>query len=281
MGGDCCDGADGASGRAAACNGTPARVEDLTSGAVAAGSDVSLSGVTATSQKFLVFRSSAGACLWGMFVSADVAVAAPGSGLMIVSYGEQAAAADGGLEPCAPGGDAIPDDIGAGDVLEVSGKVSTFSSTSCARTPAPQTQLRASRACPLKRIGKRTPPEPAALGLSAADRIAEGIERELLGAWGNLLVRLSGVSGRPADAGTIVGRYGVIRLNETALEVHDELYFNDLAGSGPGGSGKQPVFGTNTEFLRIDGILHLDFCRWSLHPRSKCSDLDPRSADCL
>jgi len=247
---------------------------------VAAGSDVNLSGVTATSQKFLVFRSSGGACLWGMFVSADVAIAAPGSGLMIVSYGEEAAAADGGFEPCAPGGDAIPDDVSAGDVLEVSGKVSSFSSTSCARAPAPEMQLRASRACPLKRIGTRTPPEPAELGLSAADRIAEGTERELLGAWGNLLVRLRGVSGRPADAGTIVGRYGVVRLNETALEVHDELYFNDLGGSGPGGSGKQPVFGTNTTFSRIDGILHLDFCRWSLHPRNKCSDLDPHSGDC-
>jgi hypothetical protein len=270
----------GTVGRAGPCSGASASLEEVTSGSIPADSEIRLSGVTATSQKFLVFRSTAGSCLWGVFVSADVAVAAPGTGLLVVSYGDPAAAADGSLAPCRAGSDAIPDDVEPGDVLEARGKVSSFVSSSCPRATGAQAQLRASRACPLERSARRAPPTPAELSLSSADRVAAGSEPGFIRAWGNLLVRLKSVSGRPADAGTIVGRFGVIRLSETALEVHDHLYWNDLTGNGPGAAGKQPVFASNTRFLQIDGIIHLDFCSWSLNPRDKCSDFEPKSEDC-
>jgi len=274
---DCCAGG-GAPPQKTACAGPSIGVNQLTSSSVAPAGEVHLSELIATSQKFLVFRSSAGSCLWGVFVSEDVSVAAPGTGLLIVSYGD--AAGDASAGACPTGTDAIPDDVRSGDVLEAHGKTSSFVSSSCSRPIAPQFQLRASKACPLLRSGHRAPPAPAELDFSTADRIATASEPNLLQAWGNLLVRLQAVSGRPADAGSIVGRFGVVRLNETLLEVHDELYWNDLSAGGPGAFGKQPVFGAGTSFSRIDGILHLDFCSWSLNPRNKCSDFEPKSENC-
>jgi hypothetical protein len=77
-----------------------------------------------------------------------------------------------------------------------------------------------------------------------------------------------------------VGAYGVIRLEEPPLEVHDKIYYFDLSGAGPAVSSKGPKFGFPMQFRAITGLVFLDYCTWSLAPRNKCSDFDPPSEDC-
>ena len=263
------------------CAGQLVAVHEIADGSVSTGTDVELEGVVATSQKFLVAKSSNGSCLWGLFVSADVDAAAEHTGLMVVGYGSSSEMNDRGeLEPCRPGMDAIPDDVSIGDLLSIRGKTEVYQPSWCENaTLAGQLRVRARATCPVSKLGSAAPPEPLAIDVQTASELARG-SGGLPPTLRATVVRLSGVSGK--QDGTqpdIVGAYGTIRLNETELLVRDKIAFAGI-GNGPGGIGKSLEFGYPTVFSRIDGLLFLDYCDWVLAPRDKCRDFDPPSADC-
>ena len=114
---------EAAGGAGGECAGARVEVRQIADGTIESGTDVELDRVIATSQKFLVARGSAGSCLWGVFVSAQLGSAATHSGVMVVAYGDSSQPrANGELAACAPGTDAIPDDVTIGDLLSIRGK---------------------------------------------------------------------------------------------------------------------------------------------------------------
>jgi hypothetical protein len=164
-------------------------------------------------------------------------------------------------------------------VLSVAGKIEVFEPSNCPDGARPrQVRVRAQR-CPIEVLGNGAPPVPALLDVAAADRLASGDEASA--AWAGVLVGVRDVSGvRDGTNLDVVGAYGTIRLNETALTVRDRVYYWDLAGAGPGDANKAAEFGFPTAFERIDGLAFLDHCDWVLAPRDKCADFAPSSAGC-
>ena len=119
------------------------------------------------------------------------------------------------------------------------------------------------------------------MAFSDADAIARGSDAALLRRFAGGLVRLRAVDTvRPADGTGSVGPYGVIQLEQTALEIHNDLEYGDLSLGGPGDSAKSLVFGYPVEFGSVTGLVSLDYCTWSVAPRSRCADLSPASANC-
>jgi hypothetical protein len=267
----------------AGCTGQAATVQDVDQGSIAAKTYVKLTGIVATSQKFLVSQSkTTGSCLWGVFVSAPVATAVAYSGLMIISYGDDATTTDSGTAgKCKTGTDAIPDDIKPGDVFNAIGQVTPYAPSACTGT-AQQMQVRVGQSCKINVSSHTTPPAPATLDTTTADAIAAGTDTTTLSKWGGVLMRLSNVDANAVDGGTsgIVGPYGVITFQQTALEGHDTIFYDDLSGAGPKTSSKAWQYATATHFNHMDGIIYLDYCTWSLSPRNKCTDIDPASDDC-
>ena len=114
-----------------------------------------------------------------------------------------------------------------------------------------------------------------------ADRLAAGKDAQLLRDWGGALVQLEAVSAlQDTDDGDAVFPFGVIRLQQTALEVHSRLYYFDLSEGGPRASVKAPHFRFPTAFQRLRGVVFLDYCTWVLAPRERCQDLSPSSEGC-
>jgi hypothetical protein len=230
---------------------------------------------TATSQKFLVSQTDAGSCLWGAFVGDEPASEEP-RGVLVVSYGNEAPAE----ARCTAGTDAIPDDLAPGDGVRVVGRAASFAPASCDGIAA-LPQVIADARCPLERLGRASPPEPFTLPLEVADELARGVDPSLVRRFAGGLVRLEGVSALPNDAGDgAVRPYGVIALAETELEVHGDLEYGDLTEGGPRDAEKGLAFGYPTEFRSITGLLYLDYCTYSLAPRRRCEDFDPKSLDC-
>jgi hypothetical protein len=229
---------------------------------------------TATSQKFLLSHAHSGSCLFGAFVGAEPDADGP-HGVLVVSYGDYAADGDA----CPLGTDAIPDDLAPGDIVRTVGYLGSYAPSGCTVTPSPQ--LMVDRACRFARSGRRAAPEPFALSLGDADALAQGTDSARVRRFAGGLVRLEHVSARRADDGTgSVAPYGVIAFNETALELHNDLEYGDLSLGGPGDAQKSLLFAYPTDFLSVTGVVYLDYCTWSLAPRSRCSDLVPPSENC-
>jgi len=94
-------------------------------------------------------------------------------------------------------------------------------------------------------------------------------------------VRLEHVSAAlPAGGNGAVAPYGVVTLKETALELHNDLEYGDLSLAGPGDAAKSLALPYPTTFTSLTGLIYLDYCTWSLTPRSRCTDLDPPSQNC-
>jgi hypothetical protein len=124
-------------------------------------------------------------------------------------------------------------------------------------------------------------PEPALLTPALADRLAAGKDAPLLRDWGGALVRLEGVAAlQDADDGDAVFPFGVIRLQQTPLEVRSRLYYFDLSAGGPRDAHKAPRYPFPTTFDSLTGVLFLDYCTWVLAPRERCADLSPPSEGC-
>jgi hypothetical protein len=265
----------GEAGGAEGCGAERVTLDEIHSGRVRGTVPVAVGPLVASSQKFLVSEAKSGSCLWGAF-AAEAGRSGAGSGLFLVSYG--APHAEG--ESCAPGSDGLPDDLEPGDSLEVEGRLDEYVPAACTGT-APAQQLRIDAACPARRGAATALPEAARLDRDLADRLAAGTDAQLLRDWGGALVRLDDVSAqRDDDDGDAVFPFGVIRLQETALEAHSRLYYFDLSEGGPRAPGKAPHFAFPTAFGSLSGVVFLDYCTWALAPRSRCADLAPPSDGC-
>jgi hypothetical protein len=262
------------SGFEANCAAERVTLEELHSGRVRGRLPVSLGALVASSQKFLVSEAKSGSCLWGAF-AADPLRTGAATGLFLVSFGTPHA--DG--EPCEGGNDGLPDDLAPGDAIEARGIVDEFVPAACEGVAAAQ-QLRIDASCPLRRMGRTAPPAPALVDVAFADRLARGDDASLLRQWSGTLVRLESVSAmQDPDDGDAVFPFGIVRLNETRLEVRSRLYYFDLTEGGPRDSGKSPHYRYPSTFESITGLVLLDYCTWVLAPRHPCVDA-PASSGC-
>jgi hypothetical protein len=135
--------------------------------------------------------------------------------------------------------------------------------------------------CLLTGTTHRAVPAPYDLSFDEADTLARGTDGELVRRFAGGLVRLRDVdTARPAEGTGSVGPYGVVQLQQTELELHDDLEYADLSLGGPGDTAKSLVFAYPTRFGSVIGLVSLDYCTWSLAPRRRCSDLTPPSANC-
>jgi hypothetical protein len=257
-----------------ACDGEPVTLDEIRSGIVLESATIAVLALV-TSQKFLVSQSQTGSCLWGAFVGTSPVDNEP-NGLLVVSYGDEAT----GEAPCAPGTDAIPDELEPGHLVSVTGRASSFVPSSCDGIVAAP-QLIADARCPLELLGREAPVEPVLLPLLVATELARGEDEKLLRRWVGGLVRLENVSALPNDAGDgAVRPYGVVALAETELEVHADIEYGDLSGKGPRDAAKGLDFGYPTAFRSVTGLVHLDYCDYALAPRRRCEDFEPPSLDC-
>jgi len=266
-------GASASPDASASCDAQTVSFDELARGEVRSNVKVRLDA-TATSQKFLVSHAHSGGCLFGAFVGAEPGPDGP-RGLLVVSYGDDAPED----ESCATGTDAIPDALAPGDAVSADGYLGAYAPSGCEKAPSPQ--LRVDAACPLVRGGRREPPAPVTLTTEQADALARGTDAAVMRRFAGGLVRLANVSARrPDDGSGAVAPYGVIAFNETALELHNDLEYGDLSLAGPGDAEKSLVFPYPTAFSSVTGLVYLDYCSWSLAPRSRCTDLVPASHNC-
>ena len=268
-------GEGGSSNTADGCGAEPVTLDEIHSGRVRSGFPVAVGKLVASSQKFLVSEAKSGSCLWGAFAASPTRTGA-GSGLFLVSFGTPHAEG----EACAPGSDGLPDDLTPGDSIEVEGTLDAYAPAACDGT-APAQQLRIDATCPVRRGPSQAEPEAAVIDRALADRFAAGKDAQLLRDWSGALVRLDGVAAlQDTDDGDAVFPFGVVRLEQTALEVHSRLYYFDLTEGGPRASAKAPHYAYPTTFRSLTGVVFLDYCSWVLAPRDRCADLSPPSDGC-
>ncbi|MEP7124408.1 MAG: hypothetical protein ABJE95_26000 [Byssovorax sp.] len=279
-----------------------ATITDVTTDKIGPGIEVSLKGVVAMSQKFLVSKGSSGSCLWGVFVSEPgLAETKASSGIIALSYGVNASiSGDAGKAFCPrlgvdPIGDAIPDDVCAGDVLDLTGETAYFLLPQCAMQPMGSTvgQYQIAKINPGAITRTKTKgPVPAAHKLTAADyaMLASPSNQAFHAMWGNVKVEIDNAVSEPQDDGTgmmgITDKFGHILVHEGTnlmpaatdkVQVGDKIFYRGYAkaqnfcNDGP----KYPV--ATTTFTAIDGFNYLDFCTWNVQPNNKCSDLTPPS----
>lgn len=265
-------------------------IEDVTTDQVGPGVDVKLVGVVAMTRKVLINHSkSSGSCLWGIFVSAPgLSETAANSGLIVKSYGNDAVIPPGGTEAECPKladgsvGDAIPDDVQPGDVLDIVGETSMFPTASLMQefctnpgdTAIPGREV--AFACSAVKTGTAPVPAPHALTLEEISKLMDPLDDDFHAQWNGVRVHLPNVT--PAND-PVVGMYGIITLTQGGVEVKDKFYYvndsSELCEMGPIFSSVPPL-----TWNYIDGFSYLDFCRWSIQTFDKCADFDPPSEDC-
>jgi hypothetical protein len=258
-------GTSASGGATGACaTGTATTITQVMNGSVAVGTNVTLTGVVATSPKFLASKGSTGDCLWGVFVSEPVAQAVPYSGALVVTLGTPATVDATGTYACPAGTDVIPTDTAAGDVFTVSANIKSYVKASCATSasPAPTPEVRVADACGLRRTatGQKVPAPAIVPDVTELTNAAtEAIHRN----WSGVLIKLDNVTAQGS-----VGSTGSIQLTN-GVRVRDRIY-----------QPKTAVFASRTAFVSITGISHLDVCTWSIEPRDPCTDYNPKSQNC-
>jgi hypothetical protein len=253
---------------------------------------VELVGVVATSTKFLVSKGSSGSCLWGVFVSSPgLAIAAPHSAILAVSFGTPATPVDGGKAYCPdirlnqPAGDAFPDDTQPGDVLTIVGTAGSYIPSTCTLPDAgppnvsdvPQYQL--SKVSLVSRTGTNGQvPAPYTLTTADVASFTAGADAAFFGAWGGARVSVLNVQ-TELQAGSLLDVFGHMLLTD-GLQIGDKIYYDGFAKA-QDACYSSPTFTMPTPtFNGVAGYVYLDYCTWNLQPANKCHDLSPPSADC-
>ncbi len=283
-------------------NAQTATITDVTTGKIGPAIEVSLKGIVAMSQKFLVSKGSSGSCLWGVMVSEpNLDETKANSGTLILSYGTNASiTTDGGTAFCPklgvdPAGDALPDDTKPGDVLDIIGETAYFLLPMCATQPNGSTvaQYQIAKIKPGNAVKTGTAAIPAAHKLTAAELVMLGDQtnKAFHDKWGNVKVEIGNVISEAQDnAGTpsIADKFGRMLVHDAAnaaptdadkVQVGDKLYFraylkaSNFCYAGP--VYPNPV----TTFVSIEGFHYLDFCTWNVQPNNKCADINPPSPD--
>lgn len=239
-------------------------IAEIADGAVGPEVAVTIKRAIVTTNKILISRSkNTGSCLWGIFVKdPDQA-----RGMMVVNYGDKAPTTSEGVGDCPENTDKIPADIKPGDVISFNGETSSYAPSNCGADggTVPVKQVQIFNSCGFKVLESGAAPEPVVVNpndLVTGDAKYQG-----------LLVKIENVDAEDWPDGGTVGPYGIIRIANSDLEVHDKFYYKK--------SGDAPVFDPSQHFNSIVGISHLDYCDWVLQPRDKCNDFDPASKDCL
>jgi hypothetical protein len=174
----------------------------------------------------------------------------------------------------------MPDDLAPGDRIAVAGRYSTYVPSSCDNV-APSPQLLVDASCPLLVSSRDAPLDAVPLPYDVADVVALGSDEGLLRRFAGGLIRLDGVSALPASEGYgVVGPYGVVRFAETRLPLTNDVRYGDLTSGGPGSADKSLRLPDPATFDSVTGVVHLDYCAWSLAPRDPCADLVPAPAEC-
>jgi hypothetical protein len=295
-------GANPAGGSAGApggeCGGEAVTIADLNQyvGDPALKPQARLTGVVATSQKFLVSPSKSG-CLWGVYVTMPGEAAEYGS-IQLVTKGAVPTAGANGSTVCSTDADKsgiIPNDIAPGDVVNVSGFISEFLSNSCGMVPdggamanpkpaAAQRQMTPISCMEVTKGGGVATPHVADAAL--LDQLAAGTDEALLRKWSGALLTLQGAltaKQDPSDTfgmGQAVSNHGAIFLNESSIVVNNGIYYNDITCTGPKDPTKKYTYALDTAFTSVTGIFSLNFCTWQLSVRTKCGDIAPTSPAC-
>ncbi|WP_437970334.1 hypothetical protein WMF04_14015 [Sorangium sp. So ce260] len=299
-------------------------IEEITTEVVPRNTVVELKGVVAMSQKFFIDDTNSGDCLWGVFLSSPgLEETAANSGILAVSRSK--ATTDGNGEPVCPSlesasaGDPFPDDVAPGDVLDVVGKTTYFSSSSCrdacgdltcdSAGDPPENANNCRQDCgtspeliPQSAIGQfqlewiesvvRTDkvevPEPHVLTADEVVKLSSPTETPFHHKWGGVKVRLEGSLSpvlRTDAMGmqTVIGSYGSLHLENGVegglVQVGNKIYY---IGGAQSACHKAPVYSdVNVVFNRVDGFIYKNFCIWSLQLANKCTDIDPPSNDCV
>jgi hypothetical protein len=259
---------------------------------------IKVQGAIAMSIKFLVSKGSSGSCLWGVFLSSpNLTETTPNSGVLAVSFGSPAVAKGGGTAYCPtieanePAGDAFPDDVKPGDILDVVGQADTYIPATCTSADAGLgasmiSGIQISKVTQVTRTGSGAPlPKPHRLNGSDLQTLAAGNDVNWLDQWGNVLVEADTVVARD-QGGALTDKYGHMLLDEgvNGIQVGDKVYYvgyvkaNDVCYAGPYYAWTPTDAGL--PFNSITGFVYLDYCNWSIAPRNKCFDLNPPSQDC-
>jgi hypothetical protein len=297
----------GMGGTSSGTGGTPmtASISDITTGKIGLKIAVSLQGVVAMSPKFLVSKSkTTGSCLWGAFVTTPgLTETAANTGTLVLSYGTPASIDDGGTTAycpvpgpngTGPAGDAFPDDLAPGDVLDLVGAVDKYIPKTCATTAGSSAvaQFQISNVTKATRTSKGAPlPTPHVLTAAEIASLAGQTDETYYDPWGGVKVELQNATGVPqgvGDAGSDAGgtatdMYGnlYVAVDGATVQVGDKVFYQGLLKS----EGHLCYSGVNyantaTMFTKIDGFVYLDYCNWALEPESRCSDMAPPSDDC-
>jgi len=269
------------------CEGIDSTIGEMSRGELGLDTTVTIEGVVAMSQKFLLSQSRAtGSCLYGLFVSEQVEETAANTGMLVVSFGAPAFIPVGETRAvCAkigqePGCDAIPDDVKPGDVLTVTGTSQIFPNppTNCSGDdPDNQVGMRQlSGTCYVERTGTATIPRPHVLTPEEVVRISSTTDAEFHNSWGAVKVRTENVGVIPSGD-EVVGGFGIITL-DNGIHVGNKIYYRPYSENK---CHAQPDFpNTSIVFERVDGFHYLNFCTWGIEPNDKCGDYSPGSADC-
>mgnify|MGYP001466706428 FL=1 len=265
-------------------------MQQITTGAVGPGVKVSVNGVVAMSQKWLVSKSSTGSCLWGVFVSAPgLTTTGPNTGLLALSYGTPAKVPEGGntafcpVLGVEPAGDKIPDNVKPGDVLDLVGVTAVFPNPPNCSAPNPDNQvgmLQLGQVCKAELKGTAAVPTPAVLSGADAAKLASTTDKAFHDQWGAVKVRLENVAHDSTQA-AVVGDFGVIKL-ANGVEVGNKVSYRGYLASSNicHASLDYDTQAPGMTFTRIDGFHYLNFCSWGLQINDKCADMAPRSEDC-
>lgn len=264
-------------------------IEEITTGAVGDGVDVEVQGVMAMSHKFFISKGGSGSCLWGVFLSSPGdGETEPYSGILALSYGTMAVTQEGGETYCPklgqePVGDAFPDDIKPGDVLDVAGETSYFLLDQCATQPAEANpsqvkQRQLAKIARATKVGETTPRSPHLLTGDDVARLSSPTDAAFHDMWGGVKVKIENVS--PLAVMPIVDMYGALRLDmgdSPSLEVRRNVYYRPVSENF---CHKHAQFASDVTFDWIVGFSSISFCTWSLLPNDKCADFMPSSVDC-
>ncbi|WP_438000895.1 hypothetical protein WMF26_15020 [Sorangium sp. So ce185] len=305
----------------------PARVvtiEEITTEVVPRDTVVELKGVVAMSRKFFLDDTNSGDCLWGVFLSSPgLEETAANSGILAVSRSK--ATTDGNGEPVCPSlesasaGDPFPDDVAPGDVLDVVGETTYFSSSSCrdacgdltcdSASEPPENASNCRQDCGTSpelipqsaigqfqiewiksamRTGRVDVPEPHVLTADEVVKLSSPTETPFYHKWGGVKVRLEGslspvLRTNTMGEETVVGSYGNIHVENGTegglVQVGNKVYY---IGGAQSACHQGPVYSdVNVTFNRVDGFIYKNFCIWSLQLTNKCTDIDPPSDDCV
>lgn len=296
-------------------------IQDITSGVVPAGTDVQVQGVIAMSPKYLVSQSNSGNCLWGVYVSApNLTETEAYSGVVALSYGTMATTNQNGELECptlgmAPAGDAFPDDVRPGDVLDVVGETSQFllnfcgdacgdgtcdaaTETAancwqdCGADPLPYRESQVQQRQLFKveqvtRTGAGPIPTPHTLTGEELLQLSSHDNQQFHDMWGGVKVRVpAGATAVPWSTGGVVS-YGSIVAEvdvngqPARIQISNDVYYRRYAPTADY-CHKSPVFADPAvTWNRIEGFSSLDGCIWVLQAADPCADMDPYSDSCM